>query len=31
MEGGIRLPLTPLDARYHDVVRDALRDSGLLA
>jgi 4-hydroxy-tetrahydrodipicolinate synthase len=31
MEGGIRLPLTPLDARYHDVVRDALRDAGLLA
>jgi 4-hydroxy-tetrahydrodipicolinate synthase len=30
MEGGIRLPLTPLDARYHDVVRDALRDAGLL-
>ncbi len=31
MEGGIRLPLTPLDERYHDVVRDALRDAGLLA
>ena len=31
MEGGIRLPLTPLDARYHDVVRDALRETGLLA
>lgn len=31
MEGGIRLPLTPLDARYHDVVRGALRDAGLLA
>jgi 4-hydroxy-tetrahydrodipicolinate synthase len=30
MEGGIRLPLTPLDARYHDIVRDALRDAGLL-
>ncbi|CCD39966.1 Dihydrodipicolinate synthase [Candidatus Paraburkholderia kirkii UZHbot1] len=30
MEGGIRLPLTPLDARFHDVVRGALRDSGLL-
>jgi 4-hydroxy-tetrahydrodipicolinate synthase len=31
MEGGIRLPLTPLDERYHDVVREALRDAGLLA
>ncbi|MGX7002699.1 4-hydroxy-tetrahydrodipicolinate synthase [Caballeronia sp. KNU42] len=31
MEGGIRLPLTPLDARYHDVVCDALRETGLLA
>ena len=31
MENGIRLPLTPLDARYHDVVRDALRETGLLA
>ncbi|MEA3091840.1 MAG: 4-hydroxy-tetrahydrodipicolinate synthase [Caballeronia sp.] len=31
MEGGIRLPLTPLDARYHDAVRDALRETGLLA
>jgi 4-hydroxy-tetrahydrodipicolinate synthase len=31
MQGGIRLPLTPLDARYHDIVRDALRESGLLA
>jgi 4-hydroxy-tetrahydrodipicolinate synthase len=30
MEGGIRLPLTPLDARYHDIVRDALRETGLL-
>ncbi|MEM5312698.1 4-hydroxy-tetrahydrodipicolinate synthase [Paraburkholderia sp. JHI869] len=29
MEGGIRLPLTPLDARYHDVVRAALREAGL--
>jgi 4-hydroxy-tetrahydrodipicolinate synthase len=29
MQGGIRLPLTPLDARYHDVVRAALRDSGV--
>jgi 4-hydroxy-tetrahydrodipicolinate synthase len=31
MESGIRLPLTPLDARYHDVVRAALRETGLLA
>jgi 4-hydroxy-tetrahydrodipicolinate synthase len=31
MEGGIRLPLTPLDARYRDAVRDALRETGLLA
>jgi 4-hydroxy-tetrahydrodipicolinate synthase len=31
MEGGIRLPLTPLDARYHDIVRGALREAGLLA
>ncbi|SAL10948.1 dihydrodipicolinate synthase [Caballeronia sordidicola] len=31
MESGIRLPLTPLDARYHDVVRNALRETGLLA
>jgi 4-hydroxy-tetrahydrodipicolinate synthase len=30
IEGGIRLPLTPLDARYHDVVRAALRESGIL-
>src|SRR6195952_402927 len=28
---GIPLPLTPLDARYHDVVRAALRETGLLA
>ncbi|NIE63913.1 4-hydroxy-tetrahydrodipicolinate synthase [Burkholderia sp. Ax-1719] len=30
IEGGIRLPLTPLDARYHDVVRSALREAGLI-
>ncbi|HEV3106084.1 MAG TPA: 4-hydroxy-tetrahydrodipicolinate synthase [Trinickia sp.] len=30
MQGGIRLPLTPLDARYHEVVRAALREAGLL-
>ncbi|CAB3767361.1 4-hydroxy-tetrahydrodipicolinate synthase [Paraburkholderia solisilvae] len=29
MQGGIRLPLTPLDARYHDVVRAAMREAGL--
>ena len=29
MEGGIRLPLTPLDARYHEVVRTAMREAGL--
>jgi len=29
IEGGIRLPLTPLDARYHDVVRGAMREAGL--
>lgn len=27
---GIRLPLTSLDARYHEVVRDALRAAGVL-
>ncbi|WP_027793528.1 4-hydroxy-tetrahydrodipicolinate synthase [Paraburkholderia acidipaludis] len=30
MEGGIRLPLTPLDERYHDVVRTAMREAGLI-
>jgi 4-hydroxy-tetrahydrodipicolinate synthase len=30
MEGGIRLPLTPLDARFHDVVRGAMREAGLI-
>lgn len=30
MGPGIRLPLTPLSAQYHDVVRQALRDSGLM-
>jgi 4-hydroxy-tetrahydrodipicolinate synthase len=30
IQGGIRLPLTPLDARYHEVVRAALRESGVL-
>jgi 4-hydroxy-tetrahydrodipicolinate synthase len=30
MPGGIRLPLTPLDARYHETVRAALRGLNLL-
>ncbi len=28
---GLRLPLTPLEAPYHDRVRDALRQAGVLA
>jgi 4-hydroxy-tetrahydrodipicolinate synthase len=31
MQGGIRLPLTPLSADYHEVVRRALSGAGLLA
>jgi 4-hydroxy-tetrahydrodipicolinate synthase len=31
IEGGIRLPLTPLDARCHEVVDAALRQSAVLA
>jgi 4-hydroxy-tetrahydrodipicolinate synthase len=31
MKGGIRLPLTPLDARCHEAVRAALVEAGLLA
>ncbi|PLZ02742.1 4-hydroxy-tetrahydrodipicolinate synthase [Burkholderia sp. WAC0059] len=31
IEGGIRLPLTPLDARFHDAVRGAMREAGVLA
>jgi len=27
--GGIRLPLTPLAAQYHDTVREALREAGI--
>jgi len=27
---GYRLPLTPLDAQYHDLVRNTLQDTGLL-
>lgn len=30
VEGALRLPLTPLAASYHDVVRTALRDAGCL-
>jgi 4-hydroxy-tetrahydrodipicolinate synthase len=30
IQGGIRLPLTPLDARYHEAVRAALREAGVL-
>ncbi|KDE38402.1 MAG: 4-hydroxy-tetrahydrodipicolinate synthase [Nitrincola lacisaponensis] len=29
MQHGIRLPLTPLSPQYHDVVRQALKDSGI--
>lgn len=31
IEGGIRLPLTPLASEYHEVVRQALRDVGILS
>ena len=31
IENGIRLPMTPLDPRYHDVVRKALEDSGVFS
>ncbi|HEY8554568.1 MAG TPA: 4-hydroxy-tetrahydrodipicolinate synthase [Burkholderiales bacterium] len=31
IEGGIRLPLTPLSEKYHDTVRAALRKAGVLA
>jgi 4-hydroxy-tetrahydrodipicolinate synthase len=31
MEGGIRLPLTPLAPQYHEVVRASLLDAGLLS
>ncbi|MDH5484249.1 MAG: 4-hydroxy-tetrahydrodipicolinate synthase [Gammaproteobacteria bacterium] len=30
IEAGIRLPLTVLSAQYHDVVRDALREAGII-
>jgi 4-hydroxy-tetrahydrodipicolinate synthase len=29
IKGGIRLPLTPLPASYHGVVRDAMREAGI--
>ncbi len=31
IEGGIRLPLTPLSAAFHDQVRDAMRQAGIAA
>ncbi len=30
IESGMRLPLAPLDTQYHDIVRAALRESGVL-
>ena len=30
MPSGLRLPLAPLSAQYHDTVRAALRESGVL-
>ena len=30
IEGGIRLPLTPLAAQHHDTVREAMREAGVL-
>ena len=30
IESGIRLPLTPLDTKFHDTVRAAMRESGCL-
>ena len=29
MEGGLRLPLSPLDARFHETVRGALHEAGI--
>lgn len=29
IEGGIRLPLTPLSAAYHDSLREAMREAGI--
>jgi 4-hydroxy-tetrahydrodipicolinate synthase len=31
MPAGLRLPLAPLSAPFHDTVRDALRDAGILS
>jgi 4-hydroxy-tetrahydrodipicolinate synthase len=31
IEGGIRLPLTPLSPQHHEQVRDAMREAGILA
>ena len=31
IKGGIRLPLTPLSAAYHDLVRDAMQQAGINA
>jgi 4-hydroxy-tetrahydrodipicolinate synthase len=30
IEGGIRLPLTPLSPQHHDAVREAMREAGVL-
>jgi 4-hydroxy-tetrahydrodipicolinate synthase len=30
IEGGIRLPLTPLSPQHHDTVREAMREAGVL-
>jgi len=30
IEGGIRLPLTPLSVQYHDLVREAMREAGVM-
>jgi len=30
IEGGIRLPLTPLSLQHHDTVREAMREAGVL-
>jgi 4-hydroxy-tetrahydrodipicolinate synthase len=30
IERGIRLPLTPLSAQHHDLVREAMREAGVL-
>jgi 4-hydroxy-tetrahydrodipicolinate synthase len=30
IEGGIRLPLTPLSVQHHDLVREAMREAGVI-